>query len=148
MASFAIGDFTFDIISHERVIIGATVEERFVVEASHLGQPLAWSSDRRGSNRELFKFVGKLVVDVYDDLGVKVGTKRGADFRSSLHRTLFQRAEAFRTGVRMGRVADAVVAAATSTLRDALKTRSLDEAVEELTGSSVVTRTEQPKRQR
>ena len=164
MASFTIGDCTFSIISHERVIIGASVEERFVIDAFFQGQPLPWNN---GSNREDWKFVGKLSQDVYApfdaaiaDGGVqiteaeakrrqdrgqlvvyeKVGTKRGADLRSTFFRSVYQRALAAQRGVRMGTLNDAEIELATRDAKADLKTRSLDEAVTALTGKPIVTR--------
>lgn len=151
MRSFTIDNYRFDVISHERVIIGegdtAVIEECFVVECYLNNVPLPWSNDYPSiRQRENFKFVGKLSQDVYNDAGVKVGTKRGADFRSNFHRVLYRKAEAVRLGTRMGQVLTSRVETRTSVLRGTLKARSLDDAVVELTGEPLRTRTETKQR--
>lgn len=82
MRSFTIGDFRFDVISHDRVIIGEppaagesdlrTVEDRFVIDAFFQGQPLNWHPNQTGAddfpgipNRTIYFFTGPLVVPVY-----------------------------------------------------------------------------------
>ena len=170
MASVTIGDFRFDVISHERVIIGASVEERFVIAHFFQGQPQQISNPPDfpdHPNWEKWKFVGKVSQDVYapfnaasaeggvqlteveakrrEDRGQlvvyeKVGTKRGADIRSTFHWKIYQRALAAQRGVRMGTLDDAEIELATRDAKADLKTRSLDEAVVALTGKPLVTR--------
>lgn len=134
MASFTLGDFRFDVFSYERVNVGGMVEERFVIDAFFQEKPLLWNGR---SHREDWKFVGKLVQDVLNNRGEKVGTKRGADIRSSFFRSIYQRALAVQRGVRTGRISDAEVESATGALRDSLKSRTIDEAITELTRTAV-----------
>lgn len=96
MASFTLGDFLFDIIDHERTVADGVVRERFVVDAFYQDAPLDWHPNQKDSedfpglpNRTNYEFVGREVMDIYENQGteeepvyVKVGTKRGADFRS------------------------------------------------------------------
>lgn len=139
--SLTIDQFRFDFLAHERVLAGDTVKERFLVAVFYQGQPLNAFTDVPGSpNQEWFEFFGPLVQDVYNDRGEKVGTKRGADFRASLPRLLYERAESARSGRRMGQVDVAERERVTAVARAALLARSLDEAVQDLTGRAPATR--------
>ena len=137
MASFTIGDFRFDVVSHERVIVGEMVEERFVIDAFFQDQPFDWNPGGRPDypgmpQRENWKFVGKLSQDVYDANGVKIGTKRGADFRSSFFRELMRRVDkaqvAQQQGKRISQVTNADLQGLTPPPIN-LTTKSLDAAV-------------------
>lgn len=126
-----LGDYRFQVISHQRTIASGMVEERFVVDAFYQGNPHNWNP---GSNRETIWFGGKESQDVYNDQGTLTGTKRGADYRATLNFKLYERAEAARLGVRMGTLDVDVIKAATDTARAVLQTHSLDTAITKLVG--------------
>lgn len=94
-----IGDYSFDVISHETRKANGGIKERFVVDAFYQGKPLNWhpnseSHDFPGiPNRQIFEWIGRESVDVYNEAGRKVGTKRGADFRTRFWPTLMLKAE-------------------------------------------------------
>lgn len=104
--SFVIGDYGFDIISHETLKANGGITERFVIDGYYQDKPLNWhpNSDNHDfpdmPHRQIFDFIGKESVDVYENRGtedkpdmVKVGTKRGADYRSNLWTILMLKAE-------------------------------------------------------
>lgn len=149
--AFTVNDFSFDILSHERVLADGGVRERFTIDAFHLGQPLDWHPNQQGAedfpgipNRQVFEWVGREVLPVHDAAGNPVGTKRGADFRTRFWPSIVHHAEkvlaAQAGGKRLGEVADAEVQKRAFTEPVDLKARSLDEAVESLTGRAVVPR--------
>lgn len=156
---FSIGDFGFEVISHETVTRGEMVEERFVIAHYYQGKPLQVSNSpdfKDNPHWEKWKFVGKLSQDVYAPFNArgeqitdeqarieqaaerkvtyqKVGTKRGADFRTRFFPIIYQRSVAAQRGVRMGTVDDAEVATATSAVKADLASRTLDGAITRLT---------------
>lgn len=151
MSSFSVGSFRFDVLSHERIAVGGGVRERFVVDLFHLDQPLSWHPNQSGRddfsgipNRQTFEWVGRESLDVYENRGteakprmVKVGTKRGADYRTRFFTSLIHHAEkaqvAAQAGKRIGEVRDAEMVKAAFAVPVDLKALSLDEAATRLT---------------
>ena len=148
---FDIGDFGFDVIAHERKQNGTQIREQFTIDLFYQGQPLSWHPHETGRddfpgipNRQVIEWVGQESVDVYENKGTeekpdfqKVGTKRGADYRTRFWPSLMHQAEkclvAELGGKRKGEVTDTELAKAAFTEPVELKTRSLEEAAEVLT---------------
>lgn len=141
-----IGDYSFDVMSHETVKAAGSIVERFVVDAFYQGKPLNWHPNQKNAddfpgipNRQVFEWVGRESVDVYDDLGQKTGTKRGADYRSGFFRTLMLKAEKARVAAEgkktIGDVSDAELQKAAFTAPVDAKALTLDRA-----GDALVTK--------
>ncbi len=135
---FVIGDYSFAIVSHDTVIRSGQVLETFVVDSFFQGQPIDMQVGT--GNRETFIFSGKEVLPIHDVDGNPTGlTKRGADYRSSLWRTLYRRAEkahvAQVVAKRIGQVEDSELSIEARTepaTPVALRSRSFSEAADTL----------------
>ena len=132
------GSYTFDITGHERVVADGVVRERFTVALYLSGQPQPWHPGDSDSNVEVHEWVGLEAVDVYDDAGQKVGTKRGADYRSRFWPSLLYWADkavtASKSGKRISEVADSEMTRTRMNREPVdLKALPLDEAATELT---------------
>lgn len=145
-----IGDYSFDVLSHQTVKANGGVTERFVVDAYYQGKPLPWHPNQKNAddfpglpNRQIFEWVGRESRDVYNDLGQKVGTKRGANFGtdgdSGFFSILMLKAEkahvASESKKAIGEVTDAELVKATFVAPVDLKALPLDRA-----GSALVTK--------
>jgi hypothetical protein len=141
---YTVGAYEFDITGHERIVTNGVVRERFTVALFLNGQPQPWHPGDSTSNVEVHEWVGREVVDVYEDRGaqtspryVKVGTKRGADFRTRFWPSLLYWADKARaaqtSGKRIGQVADAEITRTRISREPVdLNARTLDEAATEL----------------
>ena len=166
MASFTVALWRFDVLSHVRVrgenfprpdpgaisewfeidVFDAATGLPFDLYPNHNPHP---HPDR--PNRLTISWVGREVVDVYNDLGVKTGTKRGADFRSRFWPSVIRRCAKARLATRIGQtisdVDSAVIdsappalqrlSAGDFTLPQDLKAGSLDAAIITLAGGTL-----------
>ncbi len=127
--SFNVGvgnTLTIAIFRHKRQLFPAinAVVERFEVGCALNGTPIdMFPNEGKPIDHEIFEFIGKISQDVYNTSGIKIGTKRGADIRSTFFRVVVPRAaRAFRAGQlnkRIGQLTDADIASAGTNLRNA-----------------------------
>jgi len=163
MTRHVIGDFEFEILREQRFerrvgdppivdMIGRPRPDipegdalhQFDIRRYHKGQPLPHEERDFPAepHREIFEWSGRIAVDVYEEQAgraVRVGTKRGADFRSRFWPTLLMLADkavyASASGRSIGDIEPTEPFPHTRMTREPvdLKSRTLEEAAAELT---------------
>lgn len=151
--SFTLGKYRLDVVSHSRVFNPSreenTVAEAFEVDLYDISnptrpEPFDWypntsphpHPERR--QRQTFYWYGKQFQDVYDDLGVLVGSKRGADFRTRFFPSIISRIEkaeaASRVGISVKEVKEEDILKSDLSEPVDMRRMALNIAVESLTG--------------
>lgn len=142
MTRHTVGSFGFEVLRHETVQDGDNIKERFLVALYRNSQPFPWhpndSHDGPTANQEWFEWIGKASIDVYDEDGNRVGTKRGADYRTRFWPQLLYWADkavaSQARSKRIGELADSEITRTRMTQEPVdLKSRTLNEAAQELT---------------
>lgn len=156
MRSFNLGPVRIDVMAHTRVMgedfprpDPGAIAEAFQLEVFHAltGEPIDLGEGHGNALTEVW--VGREVVDVYDDAGLnKIGTKRGADFRTRFWPEVRHRVAKYMTAREMGVTirevrdsdfTDGRRGLAIAALRQAgnpsdLKAHDVDGAIQSLTG--------------
>ncbi len=154
-------NLTVQVRRHKRQYLpdGVHLIEWFLLACAFNGTPIdMFPGEDKPIDYEAFGFKGKISQDVYENQGtveapvwVKIGTKRGADFRSRFFKQVVPRAaRAFRAGQlgkTIGQLTPADISGAATNLRNActgnfpdptdLKAMTLDDAVKFLRDDTV-----------